>query len=85
MKITGPLYVNPIRPEGKEGGGRAKVPALISTFQNFLAICIIYLSFLQSETSLNFSNFDRQDFVKIQNFDYYGVMMTSFTNEITPI
>ena len=32
--------------------------------------------FLKSETSLNFSNFDRQDFVKIQNFDGYDVIMT---------
>ena len=29
----------------------------------FLSICIIYLSFLNSEMSLNFSNFDWQDFV----------------------
>ena len=39
------------------------------------SICIIYLSFLKSETSLNFSNFDRQDFVNVQNFGY-GVIMT---------
>ena len=32
--------------------------------------------FLKSETSLNFSNFDRQDFVKNQSFDSYDVIMT---------
>ena len=32
--------------------------------------------FLKSETSLNFSHFDRQDFVKIQNFNGYDVIMT---------
>ena len=46
------------------------------SFQFMPFIC----RFLQSETSLNFSNFDRQDFVKIQNFDGYDVMMISFAN-----
>ena len=32
--------------------------------------------FLQSETSLNFSNFDRQDFVKFQNSESCDVIMT---------
>ena len=32
--------------------------------------------FLQSETSLNFSNFDKQDFVEIQNFDGHDVIMS---------
>ena len=41
-------------------------------FQFISFIC----RFLKSETSLNFSNFDRQDFVKIQNFDGYDVIMT---------
>ena len=30
----------------------------------------------KSETSLNFSNIDRQDFAKIQNFDGCDVIMT---------
>ena len=46
------------------------------SFQLVSFIC----RFLKSETSLNFSNFGRQDFVKIQNFDGYYVIMTSFTN-----
>ena len=46
------------------------------SFQLVSFIC----RFLKSETSLNFSNFDRQDFVKIQNFDGYDIIMTSFTN-----
>ena len=44
--------------------------------ESFLFNCIIYLSFYKSETSLNFSYFVRQDFVKIQNFDGYDVIMT---------
>ena len=31
---------------------------------------------LKSKTSLDFSNFDRQDFVNIQNFDGYDIIMT---------
>ena len=42
------------------------------SFQSVSFIC----RFLKSETSLNFPNFDRQDFVKIQNFDGYDVIMT---------
>ena len=38
----------------------------------FFSICIIY----SSETSLNVSHFDQQDFVKIQNFEGYDVIMT---------
>ena len=40
-------------------------------FVSFLNIC----RFLKSEMSLNFSNFDRQDFVKIQTFDGYDIIM----------
>ena len=32
---------------------------------------ILLLLFLRYETSLNFFNFDRPDFVEIQNFDGY--------------
>ena len=35
-----------------------------------------FCRFLKSESSLNLSNFDRQDFVKPQNFDGYSVIMT---------
>ena len=41
------------------------------SFQFVSFIC----RFLKSETSVNFSNFYRQDFVKIQNFDGYDVIM----------
>ena len=37
-------YFNPIRP-GERGGGGRKVPALISTFENFLAIQAIPTKF----------------------------------------
>ena len=47
------------------------------SFQFLSFIC----RFLRLEASLNLSNFDRQDFVKlIQNFDDYDVIMTSFAN-----
>ena len=46
------------------------------SFQFVSFICC----FLQSETSLNFSNFDRQDFIKIQYFACNDVVMTSFAN-----
>ena len=36
----------------------------------------LFVAFLNSRKFLNFSNFDRQDFVKIQKFD---LMMTSFS------
>ena len=42
------------------------------SFQFVSFIC----RFVQSETSLSFSNFDQRDFVKIQNFDGYDVIMT---------
>ena len=42
------------------------------SFQFVSFIC----RFLQPETLLNFSNFDRQDFLKIQNFDVNDVIMT---------
>ena len=45
-------------------------------FQFLSSIC----RFLKSETFLNISNFDRQDFVKTQNFDGYDAIMTSFAN-----
>ena len=53
---------------------------IICMKKKVLSICIIYLLFFRPEPSLNFSNFDRQDFVKIQNFDGYDVSMTSFSN-----
>ena len=42
------------------------------SFQFVSFICC----FLKSETSLNLSNFDRQDFVKFQIFDGYDVVTT---------
>ena len=36
----------------------------------------LFVIFLKSETCLSVSNLDRQDFVKIQNFDDYDVIMT---------
>ena len=41
------------------------------SFQFVSFIC----SFLQSEASLKFSNFNGQDFAKIQNFDGYDVIV----------
>ena len=41
----------------------------------FFNLYHLFVIFLQSETSLNFSNFDQQDFVKIQNFDGYDIIM----------
>ena len=43
-----------------------------------VSICITYFScyFLKSETSLNVSYFDQHNFIKIQTFDCYDVIMT---------
>ena len=45
----------------------------------FIEFSLQFISFicrsLQSETSINFSNFDRQDFVKIKIFDSYDVTL----------
>ena len=43
------------------------------------SFCIVYLSFFESETSLNSSSFaDQLDFVENQNFNSNDVIVTSF-------
>ena len=50
---------------------------LCTTQRKFSFLLVSFICrFLKPEISLNFSNFDRQDFVKSQNFDRYDVIMT---------
>ena len=44
----------------------------------FFSFCIVDLLVFKSETSLNYSTFEQQDFVKTQNYDSNDVIVTSY-------
>ena len=53
-----------------------KIILFVLKIQFFFQFVLFICRFLKSETSLDFFNFDRQDLLKIQNFNTYDVIMT---------